>query len=47
MYNEIKKCRICGNKSLDLVLDLGNQMLTGVFPKSKTEKHTIGPLQLV
>lgn len=47
MYKKIEKCRICGNPNLELVLDLGNQMLTGVFPKIKGEKITVGPLHLV
>lgn len=47
MYRKIEKCRICGNKNLKLVLDLGNQMLTGIFPKMKGEKVTTGPLHLV
>lgn len=46
MYKEIKKCRICGNKNLDLILNLGNQYLTGTFPKTKDEKITNGPLEL-
>lgn len=33
IYSEIKKCRICGSKGLTNILDLGNQALTGVFPK--------------
>ncbi len=33
MYNEIKKCRICGNSELETVLNLGEQYLTGIFPK--------------
>jgi hypothetical protein len=28
-------CRICGNKNLQAVLNLGLQYLTGVFPKEK------------
>lgn len=47
MYKEIKTCRICGNKNLIPVLDLGKLYLTGVFPKSKEEKITSGPLELV
>lgn len=47
MYREIEKCRICGNSSLEEVLDLGTQALTGVFPRSKTESVTAGPLKLV
>jgi len=47
MYTEIKKCRICGNKNLNTILSLGEQYLTGVFPKSSAEKITKGPLDLV
>jgi hypothetical protein len=47
MYRKIERCRICGNRNLKLVLDLGNQMLTGVFPKVKGENITVGPLRLV
>lgn len=47
MYRECEACRICGNTNLELVLDLGEQMLTGVFPKSRDQEVTKGPLQLV
>lgn len=47
MYSEIKKCRICGNTELVSILSLGNQTLTGVFPKDKNQKITSGPLELV
>lgn len=47
MYNKIEKCRICGNTHLERVLELGNQMLTGVFPRDKGAKVTTGPLSLV
>jgi NDP-4-keto-2,6-dideoxyhexose 3-C-methyltransferase len=47
MYTEIKKCRICGNCHLAAVLSLGNQALTGVFPRSKHQPLTSGPLELV
>jgi len=47
MYNKIVKCRICGNTHLERVLDLGNQMLTGVFPRDKGAKVTTGLLRLV
>jgi NDP-4-keto-2,6-dideoxyhexose 3-C-methyltransferase len=43
----IKACRICGNVRLELVLDLGDQVLTGVFPNSADTEVTTGPLQLV
>jgi NDP-4-keto-2,6-dideoxyhexose 3-C-methyltransferase len=47
MTKTITKCRICGNDNLVTVMSLGEQALTGVFPKSKTEKITKGPVDLV
>jgi len=47
MVVKIDKCRICGNKDLESVLDLGEQMLTGVFPTEKNADITVGPLRLV
>ena len=47
MYKKTDKCRICGNKNLECVLDLGEQMLTGVFPRKMGEKITSGPLRLL
>lgn len=46
-YSEIKKCRICKKTGLITVLSLGKQYLTGVFPKSASEKITKGPLDMV
>ena len=47
-YKKIDKCRICGNHNLVMVIDLGDQYLTGVFPKHQTEDEiTRGPLRLV
>lgn len=47
MYSEINKCRISGSTNLINVLSLGDQYLTGVFPKTIDEKITKGPLDLV
>ncbi|MBI3501280.1 MAG: methyltransferase domain-containing protein [Bacteroidetes bacterium] len=47
MYTTISKCRICGNTNLVSLINLGEQALTGVFPKNKSEKITSGPLELV
>ena len=47
MYTEITKCRISGSPNLVTILSLGEQYLTGVFPKSPAEKLTKGPLDLV
>ena len=47
MYTEIQNCRVCGSGKLSLVLSLGEQYLTGVFPKTKNETITKGPLDLV
>jgi hypothetical protein len=46
-YTEIDRCRISGSKNLVTVLSLGEQYLTGVFPKSTEEEITKGPLDLV
>lgn len=47
MYKKTEACRICGNTHLVRVLDLGEQMLTGVFPKEIDKNITVGPLCLV
>ena len=47
LYKEIEGCRICGNSQLDLILDLGEMALTGIFPKTKNQKVPSGPLTLV
>ena len=47
MSSEMTKCCICGNTQLDLVLDLGEQVLTGVFPKTPGQEISAGPLQLI
>lgn len=44
---KINKCRISGSHNLIKVLNLGNQVLTGVFPKNKEQLITSGPLELV
>jgi NDP-4-keto-2,6-dideoxyhexose 3-C-methyltransferase len=47
MYSEVTKCRICSNSELTPILNLGEQSLTGVFPKKRDQKITSGPLELV
>lgn len=47
LYKEIECCRICGDVEIDLILDLGEMALTGIFPKTKDEKIPSGPLTLV
>ena len=46
-YKEINICRICNSDSLKEILKLGDQFLTGVFPKNINEDITSGPLTLV
>jgi NDP-4-keto-2,6-dideoxyhexose 3-C-methyltransferase len=46
-YKSLSQCRICGNSHLEKVLDLGEQTLTGVFPKTRDQQITKGPLRLV
>ena len=47
MSVRIAKCRICGGDELVEVLDLGKQVLTGVFPKTRDADLTAGPLILL
>ena len=47
MYSSIFECRICGNKNLTHIFNLGIQEFTGVFPKTVDEKVPKGPLSLV
>ncbi|MEX2206625.1 MAG: class I SAM-dependent methyltransferase [Myxococcota bacterium] len=46
-YRRIGRCRISGSEHLMPVLSLGYQQLTGVFPKSRDNEITSGPLELV
>jgi thiol-disulfide isomerase/thioredoxin len=45
-YSVIGKCRNCNSSSIFDVMKLGNQFLTGVFPKSPGEIVTNGPVDL-
>ncbi len=47
MYKEISRCRISGSTNLVPILSLGEQVLTGVFPTSKDQQITKGPVDLV
>jgi NDP-4-keto-2,6-dideoxyhexose 3-C-methyltransferase len=47
VYTEITRCRICGNTELSPIIHLGDQSLTGVFPATRDERITRGPLALV
>lgn len=47
MYSIIQACRICGGNEFASVMDLGDQALTGVFPKSKSQIVDSGPVELV
>lgn len=44
---EIERCRVSGSSHLVSVLNLGNQALTGVFPRTKHEVVSVAPLELV
>jgi NDP-4-keto-2,6-dideoxyhexose 3-C-methyltransferase len=46
-FRAIEACRVCGSRDLRSVLDLGEQCLTGVFPRTKDAKVTKGPLEIV
>ena len=47
IYREITRCRACGNRNLTAILHLGEQALTGIFPKTKDKDVPRGPLELV
>lgn len=42
----VKTCRVCGCEDLQQVVDLGEQFLTGVFPRIGEPDPTAGPLVL-
>ncbi|MEO7503477.1 MAG: class I SAM-dependent methyltransferase [Gemmatimonadaceae bacterium] len=46
-FHSIESCRICGNTHLLSILHLGEQSLTGVFPRRRDQPLTSGPLELV
>jgi hypothetical protein len=46
-FYKIEKCRVCGNEHLIEVLDLGDQYLSGIFPKEIDLDLYKGPLVLV
>lgn len=46
-YRKIDACRVGGGSNLITVLSLGEQALTGVFPRSRDVEVTRGPLELV
>lgn len=47
MYRSITNCRLCGGATLEPVMSLGAQALTGVFPSSRAQVVTAGPVDLV
>lgn len=46
-YRAIEACRVGKRSDLVSVLNLGEQALTGVFPRNASEQITKGPLELV
>jgi hypothetical protein len=46
-YKQITQCRVSGSEHLVTILNMGNQALTGVFPRSALLPVTTGPLELV
>jgi hypothetical protein len=46
-YKKIDKCRVSQSDNLVPILSLGQQELTGVFPKTPRDEVTRGPLELV
>ena len=46
-YTNIECCRLCKSNKLQKVYSLGEQTLTGVFPQSKNEIISSGPVDLL
>src|SRR5882762_7046205 len=46
-YRPLTRCRVSGSRNLVSVLNLGHQILTGVFPKDRNAEVTAGPLELM
>jgi hypothetical protein len=46
-FRAITQCRLCGSAELRSLLDLGQQALTGVFPRARGQHVTVGPLEIV
>lgn len=46
-YKQIEACRVSQSRHIVTVLDLGQQALTGVFPRSRETEVTSGPLELI
>jgi NDP-4-keto-2,6-dideoxyhexose 3-C-methyltransferase len=46
-YRAIAACRVCGSSDLASAVDLGDQALTGVFPRSRQTRVIQGPLEIV
>lgn len=47
VFETVQACRICSNSNLVSVLDLGQQALTGVFPRTKEASPPLCPVELV
>jgi hypothetical protein len=47
MIRYITACRVCTSQDINLVLELGNQPLSGVFPKVGQSDPLSGPLTLI
>ena len=47
MYKIFNECRICGNDNLIPVINLGNQVLSGIFPAKFENDPSHSPLELV
>ena len=46
-YRSLGQCRVSGSRNLISVLNLGHQILTGIFPKDRNADITSGPLELM
>src|SRR5687767_9571391 len=47
MLDAVERCRACGGRELTPLLSLGEQALTGIFPRDPAEEVFRAPLELV
>jgi NDP-4-keto-2,6-dideoxyhexose 3-C-methyltransferase len=47
VYKQLERCRLCGETEIAVLLELGEQYLTGIFPEKPDANLTRGPLSLV
>jgi len=47
MHTKINSCRLCGDTGLEGLMSLGEQYLTGIFPRDPDASLSCGPLEIL